>query len=264
MAFVSIDSIVVDRALRPNDTVEDLAKSILDQGLKFPLLIRAHDRYLVDGLRRLEASKLAGSTTIEVVEARTFDDAVKALTRSHADTPSGRKDYFPWRINHIWHSIIDLPRKTRPSTIGTTSRNMVRDALHLSSDNLVQSTVYTYKIAKEPGPLGDVARAAVESMERGEMNGYGGRMRIYALREQLDRSDTKMSKSQAHRVLTQGPANLLATARGLQLVPMGLEKEAVDPETAKALWYSLEETRKIISSISSRLNKIVQSEETDS
>lgn len=262
MTSMLIDSIVVDRQLRPDDNVEDLAKSILDQGLQFPVVIR-EDRYLVDGLRRLEASRLAGCTTIDVVVARTFEDVTDALAASHADTPLGRKDYPPWRLNELWRSTIKLPHRHRGGPNEHPSRMLMKEALHLSSDNLMQSTIYTYRIAEQPGPMGDVAREAVKLMEAGVINGYGGRIRVYAYKEAQLSIDPDMTKTKAQRLITQAAANILGTAKGLQLVPPGLEAEAFDSREARQLGYQLEEARRIIVAMAGKLKKIYRSEETD-
>lgn len=261
MPFRSIDSIVVDRQLRPDDNVDTLAKSILDQGMKYPVLI-LENGILVDGLRRIEAAKLAGFTTIEVVTALTMEDATEALAISHRDTPHGRLDYPPWRIFQIWRKVTKLPRRTAVINGGLPSRTLVREALHLSSDNLIQSTVFTYKTAEEGGPLGDVARAAIKMIDAGEINGYGGRLRIYAKRESLSKADTSMTKARARQLFIQAAANIAATARGFQLVPEGLEVEALDVATARAVYYELDEARMIISNITGRLSRIARSEET--
>ncbi len=72
-----IDKIYVPtkrRATLKPETVAELAESILQDGLKTPIQVRADgDRYvLVEGLHRLEAAKSLGETTIHgyLVQAR--------------------------------------------------------------------------------------------------------------------------------------------------------------------------------------------------
>jgi hypothetical protein len=260
MSFMPIDSIVVDRQLRPNDSVDTLAKSILDQGLTYPVLILAN-RYLVDGLRRLEASKLAGFTTIDVVIANTFEDAVDALALSHRDTPPKRLDYPPWRLNEIWQAVIGLPHRGRVGQ-NSPSRALMSAALHVSSDNLIQSTVYTYRTAEQPGPEGDIAREAIRLMEAGIINGYGGRMRLYNYREAGKLAEGDMPKPIGRRVITQAVANLGGITKGLRRVPVGLEAEIFNPDEARALGYELEQARKILVAMAGRLRKIYKSEGT--
>ena len=74
---VPIDKIYVPtkrRATLNDVTVAELAESILQDGLKTPIQVRADgDRYvLVEGLHRLEAAKSLGETTIHcyLVQAR--------------------------------------------------------------------------------------------------------------------------------------------------------------------------------------------------
>lgn len=261
MSFMPIDSIVVDRQLRPDDNVEVLAKSILDQGLKFPVLIR-EDGVLVDGLRRLEASRLAGFTTVQVVIAKTFEDATEALAASHADTPKKRLDYPPWRLDQIWRTALKLPHRASWPVNEHPARTLMKEALHLSSENILQCTVFTYKMAEKPGPEGDIAREAVQLMEAGKINGYGGRIRIHEYRRHVSIADATMTKAQANRIITQAVANILGTLRGFDLVPKGLEAEAFDLKAIKKLAYELEEARTRLVDMAGRFRKIIKSEET--
>ncbi len=77
---IKIDEIYIparhrQRSLNPK-TIEEIAESILEIGLKTPILVRSDgDRFvLVSGLHRLEACKALGEETIAgiVVRARRF------------------------------------------------------------------------------------------------------------------------------------------------------------------------------------------------
>jgi ParB/RepB/Spo0J family partition protein len=65
---------IARRASLKPETVDELAQSILETGMKNPILVRLDgDRYvLVEGLHRLEACKQLGETTIAgyLVQAR--------------------------------------------------------------------------------------------------------------------------------------------------------------------------------------------------
>jgi sulfiredoxin len=62
------------RATLKPDTVAEIAASMLETGLKTPIMVRADGKrfVLVEGLHRLEAAKSLGETTIDgyLVQAR--------------------------------------------------------------------------------------------------------------------------------------------------------------------------------------------------
>lgn len=82
---VPIHQLLTDRFLVPGDDLTALAKHINDSGLQVPILVR-EDMFIVDGLRRMEAIRELGLTTIDVFIPANFLEAAEYLRRTLANT----------------------------------------------------------------------------------------------------------------------------------------------------------------------------------
>ena len=99
---ILIESIKTLRTLDPDDKVQPLAIDIRDSGQKVPVLLD-EDYTLIDGLRRLEAVKMLGHETIEVVRATTLEEATDVLKLAHAGKPVDR-------VRRVWEIRKQLQR----------------------------------------------------------------------------------------------------------------------------------------------------------
>lgn len=82
---VPIHQLLTDRFLVPGDDITALAKHINDSSLQVPILVR-DDMFIVDGLRRMEAMRELGLTTIDVFIPSNFLEAIEYLRRTLANT----------------------------------------------------------------------------------------------------------------------------------------------------------------------------------
>jgi hypothetical protein len=258
MDLLPIDEInTMGRVLREDDDVEALAKSILDEGLRFPILLK-EDNELIDGLRRMEAMRLAGFTTVEVFVAHSFEQAIGALTASHADSPPRQLNYPQWRIYQIWRALDGMPVTRRIGRPGThPSRIALQQALRLSSQNVLQTAVFIYRAAQEDSEEGEIARQAVAEIEAGRINGYGARIRIYKWRR--DRKllrESPLTLPQVKRIVTNATTQLLGTAKALEEIHRKLVAQAFTPEEAAELWTDFSRVQRALSPIGVELLKL--------
>lgn len=258
MAFIFIDDIdTMGRTLREDDNVETLAKSIMDEGLKYPVLLK-EGNILIDGLRRLEAARLAGFTMIEVIVAGTFERAIEALTQSHSSGPAKRINYPPWRLYQIWLALNGMPTTRRHNRHGThPSRIALTKALRLSSQNVLQTAVFIYRTALVDSGEGEIARSAVAEIEAGRINGYGARIRIYKWRrDQKLLKESPLTLPQVKRIVTNATTQLLGIAKGLEEIHRKLVAQAFTPEEAAELWTDFFRVQRALSPIGVELQKL--------
>lgn len=176
---VPIDSIVVNRTLESGDDISKLTDHIRDAGLQVPLLVD-QGYELIDGLRRLEALRSLGFTVVHVVPTTMFLPAVTWLKRAREHGVLAR----PLTSRRIWQlyksclPLISVSRshemkgKLRGQGVHINGRSTFLDAIGMTSESRFQASIQTYRLAEENSTRGDLARQAVELLERGQLSIY--------------------------------------------------------------------------------------------
>lgn len=120
---VPIHQLLTDRFLVPGDDLTALAKHINDSGLQVPILVR-DDMFIIDGLRRMEAMRELGLTTIDVFIPSTFMEGVEYLRRTLANTTEA----LPLKARRMYEIKRDLVPITWAER-GRVNRGIPRSAL---------------------------------------------------------------------------------------------------------------------------------------
>lgn len=179
---VNLIKIKTDRDLDPGDDISVLTKHINDSGLQVPILVD-HNLNLIDGLRRLEAVRSLGHTTIEVNVTSMYPQACMWLKQAREHGTEARP-LVPQRIWEIYRQLAPLMNITRshaqrgrkkgqPPKIGLGGRPALVDALGLPSESPLQAITQVYRAAEEdPTERGDRAREAVVRVNDGSMTIY--------------------------------------------------------------------------------------------
>ena len=179
---VPIDQIRVIRDLEPGDDVSQLAKHIADSGLKMPILVDG-DGVLIDGLRRLEALRSLGMTTVEVVHGLLYPNVCEHLkrTREHGVEAVPLK---PRRIWQIYKQLQPIFYATKAhfqfgvrkggAKRSAGGRNLLYVALGLKSSAPLQAISSVYRAAEgDPNlPRTRKAQEAVALLDAGEITIY--------------------------------------------------------------------------------------------
>lgn len=179
---LNLSRVITDRVLGPDDDISALAKHINDTGLKIPILITPNE-HLVDGLRRLEAVRSLGRSTVDVQAVSLYPNACAWLKRTREHGVEALP-LTPLRIWEIFKSLQPLASITRsyvqsgrrrgqPQKFSVGGRPMLADALGLGSESPLQAITQVFRAADEdPTERGDRAREAVARLMRGETTIY--------------------------------------------------------------------------------------------
>lgn len=176
---VSIGTISTRRTLEPEDDISDLAEHIRDSGLQIPVLVNQNYE-LIDGLRRIEAVRSLGNTTIDVVPVTLFGPAVTWLERARVHGVHARP-LSPRRIWEMYRAVVPLISLSRSQQMRGSShgrgvhvdgRERFRKATGIESESYFQAVTQLYRMAREDDVRGDIAREAVELVERGQLSIY--------------------------------------------------------------------------------------------
>lgn len=230
--YIKISSIVVKRELAPDDDITELAKSINDTGMQIPVLL-THGNQLIDGLRRIEALRMLGQDTVEVVVANTYRPAVSWLRRAREYGVQTR----PLTSRRIWElysmcrplmniSRSQLMKGTQHGTgIRVGGRGEFCRALGIEKEGYLQAITQVYKMALEPSGKGTLARELVAAIDNGQMTPY---MAVDRLRRYNRLGDITGATEQVQALRTATSA-LTGIAFGLsKLGPLNPEVTAPD------------------------------------
>lgn len=179
---LNLSEIITDRVLDPNDDLSPLAKHINDSGLQIPILVTPNN-HLVDGLRRLGATRSLGQSTIETQAVSLYPHACAWLkkTREHGVEALPLTPYRIWEIfkalqplASITKSYVQSGRKRgQRHKFPTGGRPMLADALGLSSESPLQAITQVFRAAEEdPTERGDKAREAAARLREGTTTIY--------------------------------------------------------------------------------------------
>jgi hypothetical protein len=191
MAFVNMDSILVQpREMPPSvEDLEPLIISIRDTGLQVPIALDTKS-LLIDGLRRMDAMRALGHTSIEAVVISTQVELLDHLdrTRKHGaferDWLRTRRAYEIYQhytyLSGRSRSLAYRGRKGNGLTGATYStRDRIAGVLGLRSEPEVQAYVGNYKLLYD----GDTAaQEAIQRFEAGEVGAYGAQSIIRTLK----------------------------------------------------------------------------------
>lgn len=177
---VPIDSISVNRTLDPGDDITELAEDIRDSGLQVPVLVNQNYE-LIDGLRRLEALRSLGFDAVHVVPVTMFLPAATWIQRAREHGVLARP-LTPRRIWQLYSACLPLISVSRshemrgkPHGRGASVNGRTRflEAVGLTSESHFQAVIQTYRTAQEQTVRGELARQAVDLIERGSLTAYG-------------------------------------------------------------------------------------------
>ncbi len=182
--LVAIDSIETSRQLNPGDDISALMQSINDEGLQVPILIDMENN-LIDGLRRLEATRKLGQTQIQAVSTFLYPKACEAIKEArehgkHAAPLTGQ------RIWEIYEAMLVLMRKTLahyrlgrarglPSRHRTGGGHLLARALGVSSEDRIRKISKFYRMLNDKDPaIRKKAGEALVMIEKGLLTYHGG------------------------------------------------------------------------------------------
>jgi hypothetical protein len=210
---IGIDGIILDRTVAPDDDLTELTQSIDKTGLQVPILL-TQDLELVDGLRRLEAVRRLGHSTVEAVVTYMYPMACDALEEAvkhglHAKPLTGRRI---WEIYtkmqpllYITRSFYQRGRAKGSKVRSAGGRLFLAKALGMNSQSLLQAITQVHR-ATEVAETSAKATEAIRLIEAGEMTYYqatdyltkkvglhGDVVNPTAQRETLDAAATSMS-----------------------------------------------------------------------
>jgi hypothetical protein len=179
---LNLSEIVTERVLAPDDDISPLAKHINDTGLQVPLLVTPNN-HLVDGLRRLEAVRSLGQSTIEVNAVSLYPHACAWIkrTREHGVEALPLTPYRIWEIYKALQPLASITRsyvqsgrrKGQSPKFSVGGRPMLADALGLTSDSPLQAITQVFRAAEEdPTERGDRAREAAARLVQGKTTIY--------------------------------------------------------------------------------------------
>lgn len=177
---VPISSIVTNRTLEPGDDVTELADHIRDSGLVIPILVNQNYE-LIDGLRRLEALRSLGFSVAHVIPVTMFGPAATWIKRAREHGILARP-LSPRRIANLYsmcRPLIQVSRshemRGKPKGKGAhvNGRERFLEASGVQSEAYLQAVIQTYRMAEEQTVRGELARQAIDLMERGTLSAYG-------------------------------------------------------------------------------------------
>lgn len=176
---VPISSIITKRTLESDDDVSDLAQHIQDSGLQIPVLVNQNYE-LIDGLRRMEAVRSLGNTTIDVTPVTLYGPTVTWLkkAREHGVLARPLSPRRMWEIYRACKPLIAVSRsqqmrgRSHGRGVHVDGRERFLDAMGIESESYFQAVTQLYRTAREDDLRGEVAREAVELVERGQMSVY--------------------------------------------------------------------------------------------
>lgn len=180
--YIPIDEITIDRTLVPGDDVTVLAQALNDQGQKIPILID-HENRLIDGLRRIEALRSLGITTVLAASTSMYPVACAILqqAREHGVAAAPLTPRRVWQINTALQPLMRITRAANmtgrkrgsPPQTPTGGRKALAAALGFNSGSPLQAIGFTYRSLNDPDPA-KAARAqeAVRLMEAGTITYY--------------------------------------------------------------------------------------------
>lgn len=180
--LIPIDQVVTDRKLRDDDDVSELARYINDQGQKVPILMD-HDGNLIDGLRRVEALRSLGRTTVLATQTSMYPVVCALLTQAR-EHGVGAVPLTPRRIWEIYSAARPLLQVTR-SAYGAGKakgqrydkqiggRRMLGRALGFNSVSGLQAITHAYRALGDPSPeRAKRAEEAVRLLEEKKISYY--------------------------------------------------------------------------------------------
>jgi len=179
---LNLSEIITDRSLGPDDDISALAKHINDTGLQMPILVTPN-HHLIDGLRRLEAVRSLGQSTVEVSAVSLFPHACAAIkrTREHGVEAIPLSPQRIWEIFKSLQPLVSITRsyvqsgrkRGQKHKFSAGGRPMLADALGFTSESPLQAITQVFRAAEEdPTERGDKAREAVARLMRGETTIY--------------------------------------------------------------------------------------------
>jgi hypothetical protein len=179
---IPIDQVITDRKLRDDDDISELARAINDQGQKIPILLD-HESNLIDGLRRMEALRSLGHTTILATQTSMYP-VVCALLKQAREHGVGAIPLTPRRIWEIYAAGRPLQIITRSAYGAGKSRGQRLDkqvggrrqlaqALGFNSVSKLQAITHVFRALNDPSPeRAKRAERAVQLLEAGEISHY--------------------------------------------------------------------------------------------
>lgn len=254
MDRIRVDQVVTDRDL---DAAEPFPADIDPELLQLPIVVRATDNVLIDGLRRLRHAKLQGAKTIKAVAVNTVDEAAVALTPQH----EGRKltvpqlwsilrILYPWGVRESRTSRHERFKGTKDATTGEARsplRAKLAKALNAGSGHGLSRILYLYRSAESGNKQ---AQGLVTRVESGELG-------IYAACKELDGNKhhrgTILEANDQKTLLDNGSRNLGAHVDSL--LKLGLPVIVSDEDLNQAIT-ALVSHRSRLSSFISQLRTV--------
>jgi len=179
---IPIDQVITDRKLSDDDDLSELAGFLNDQGQQIPILLD-HENNLIDGLRRVEALRSLGHTTVLATQTSMYP-VVCALLKQAREHSVGALPLTPRRIWEIYSAARPLLQITRSAyTVGKArgerlnkqvgGRRLLGEALGFKSASGLQAITHTYRALSDPSPQrAKRAEKAVQLLEAGEISHY--------------------------------------------------------------------------------------------
>ena len=258
--LVSIDQIKVDRTLAPDDDVTELAKDIRANGLVVPVLIDRTYR-LIDGLRRLEATKSLGDVQIEAVVTSMYPTACANLKQAREHGAFARP-FSTRRIFEMYEAMIPLMNYTR-SQLGHGTRRgkrlksppggrrMFTEVMGLSSTSYLQALVQLYRYcSSDDEAMREKATTATRRLEAGELTVYGAQ-KIAERKEKFN--GRVLARDAQLDLLNRALATLRGLLRGLE--EMGPISSDFSKEEVQVLAVELAKQRTKLASFVRTFNK---------
>lgn len=180
---IRIDEVVHDRKLEPDDDITELAIALRDQGQRIPIILD-HENRLIKGLRRIEALRSLGHSTVLATSTSMYP-VVCALVQQAREHGVAARPPGPRRIWDLYRAAFPLLRITRsafmtgrkgrgarqPEPAG--GRAMLSKALGFGSGSALQSINQVYKALDDADPeKAQRAKVVVPLMEQGEVSCY--------------------------------------------------------------------------------------------
>ena len=260
---VPIASITTNRTLSIDDDLTGLAQSIRDNGLQVPVLVN-YDMVLIDGLRRIEAAKMLGQVTIEVVKVTLYLPALSWLRKAREHGVEAR-ELTPRRIWEIYSVVRPLMNISKSQAMRTKktlqgvkvgNRQDLVDALGIEKEAYLQVVTQLYRTAEEPtSKRGKIAREAVKILEEGKLTPY---MAIDYLRRRTSNTGTGDADEQL-QALRVASAALNGIRFGF--MKLGTINPDITPEDVKDIVRDFRRFRRTLHQLIHQLDREQESDE---